>query len=154
MTIFNAMRLDLEKEFEDTVLCYVERADFPPDIKDAYFTSIDLKEQPGKDWDDPLGESGLPQRRLFCGGGEGKKRVAVVGRQWLIIRVEFRCDALKSPLELNKRCAYSPNEINAHAAPWLSSVDRSKKIFAGVTLEQFAEKIKESGGEILDIAIM
>lgn len=153
MAIHNAVRLDLENDLEDTALCYVEQADFPPDVKDAYFTSIALDEQPGTDWDEPLGESGLPERREVCGGGKGKNKVVMVGRQWLLICVEFRCAALKSPLELNRKCPYTPNQINAHMSPWLSSSDKSIKIFAGATLEEFIEKIRELGGEILGIAI-
>lgn len=148
---YNTVRLDLENDLEDTVLCFVENADFPRDIKDAYFTSISLAEQKGMDWDRPLAEAGSPDSRAFCGK---EKKYVMVGRQWLLVRVTFRCDVLKSPVELlGKRCSYSANAVNARQIPWLSSADKKIKIFAGTTFEQFLEKIRELGADIQDIAI-
>lgn len=120
-----------EPEFK---LCYVDGAF-------AYFTTKDLHKQWGDDWNDAPYEHNAGEPYLPHGPDDGIweiKKVAFDG--------PFETPADTTGLNSN----YSVEDINACAVPWLYSrySDVKVSIFAGVTIEEFTEKVKRAGGKV------
>lgn len=112
----------------------------------AYFTTQDLDKQWGDDWNDAPYEhnAGTPYHY-------GKHNQERGEDSWEIVDIAFST-SLETPADKaagNSR--YSVEQINSGAIAWLASNEWDKKkiaIMAGVTLPEFIEKIKESGGEV------
>lgn len=115
-------------------LCYVEDCW-------AYFTTADLSEQWGDDWNDAPYEhnAGVPydSNRDKC---------------WTVIKVAFDAD-LNAPCYNCLNSEWSVEQINNGQIPWLSSCDWSGntvKIYAGTSLADFKQIITSIGGSVYE----
>lgn len=119
-------------------LCYV-RAPW------AYFTTQELKDQWGDDWNDMPYEhnAGEPYR-------PGLDDVRA-GKNWQILKVAWD-GPFEEPRDGHVNSPWSVKAINSGAVPWLRVVPSQEglsdvvQIFAGVTLEKFCSLINEGGG--------
>lgn len=123
-------------------LCYV-------DGPWAYFTSGDLAKQWGDDWDDAPYEhnAGTPYHDISTKNADGT---------WTSEPVTITKVAWSGPFEtpadrsgLNSR--YSVRDINRGDVAWLAPsnwVENARAIPAGISLGEFAERIKEAGGKV------
>lgn len=132
-----ALRNKQDRTTEELKLCYVERPW-------AYFTTQELNEQWGDDWDDAPYEHNAGEPYEYCNYDEGKK-------PWKIVKVVFDAE-LYAPCQLlqgdNCNSPYSVEQINNGATDWLRSDKVS--IPAGTTYEKFCGIIKECGGKIYE----
>jgi hypothetical protein len=139
---------------KDFKLCYIENGT-------AYFTTQELSEQWGDDWDDAPYESnaGTPYRphiRYFADGRSEK--IAEYWNEdgtpmWEIQKVKFDCYNLDSPAD--KGYKVSVMEINAGAVAWLYGTTKDSDgnrihitVLAGDTIDEFKQKIRQMGGKI------
>lgn len=115
-------------------LCFVQETE-------AYFTTQDLNQQGGDDWDDVSYESNA-----------GTPYGPPEGDNWKIIKLHFDAPYLLQPCDLQLNSPYSVDMINRGDTPWLFTSDydseRSIKIMAGTTIEEFKMIILESGGQV------
>lgn len=98
----------------------------------AYFTSADVTEQWGDDWDDAPYE-------YNAGPPDGD-----------IIKLAFDID-LVTPRLSNGNAAVSVKQINAGQVAWLRSDPSTEKrieIYAGTTIEKFFDLIEYAGGTV------
>lgn len=108
-------------------LCYVED-------NFAYFTTQELSEQWGDDWDDAPYE---------CNAGKPYE-----DEGWRIIKVAFDAPSL---FTANIVGDFSVEQINSGAVAWLHSCHSLKKVIsipAGTTIFEFKGLIWKSGGDI------
>jgi hypothetical protein len=99
----------------------------------AYFTSQDLKDQWGDDWDDAPYE---------CNAGP-----PYTGDDWQIVKMAY--DGEFETPEENYRIGYiSVKDINAGAIPWLSDSYKNIHIYAGTSIEEFKNRIRMGGGNV------
>ena len=116
--------------YKDYKLCYIRRGK-------AFFTTQDIEDQWGDDWNDAPYEHNA---------GE-----PYTGKDWKIFTVFFEVDLLNEPCDDYRNPFYSVEEINKKKIPWLYSDKYSEhniKIWAGTTLEEFIETIKKIDSEI------
>ena len=138
----------------DLVLCYV-------DDPWAYFTSQPLEKQWGDDWGDAPYEhnSGPPYTwrttiRKEVGGKIPWTDVPNPEPAWKIVKIAFEAHNLEDPSAWTSNSGYSVQQINLGRAPWLSTYKFAlsdvpqMNIYAGCTLTEFAEKIREARGII------
>jgi hypothetical protein len=124
---------------KQAVLCYV-------DGPWAYFTTRKLSEQWGDDWDDAPYEhnAGRPYDYSDHDRKEGRE-------SWEIIKVAWDGD-FEAPCDNTTNSRWSVERINAGGVAWLQTSQWSSSpaviIPAGVTIERFAELIKQGGGSI------
>ena len=119
-------------------MCYVEG-------RIAYFTTQDLKEQWGDDWNDAPYEHNaeIPYQDWDA---EREKRPP----RWEIVRLAFECP-LSTPDAGTINSRYSVQRINAGAIAWLRDEFGDGKgvdIPAGTTLSEFKRLVKKSGGRV------
>lgn len=121
---------------EEYKLCYV-------DGQKAYFTTQDVKEQWGDDWNDAPYEhnAGTPYDWR-----EGQKE-----NKWEILDVYYECN-LNTPDYSHNNSPYSVQDINKGVVPWLESPSYEKekfvRLFAGTTLGEFLATMKELKGKV------
>jgi hypothetical protein len=120
----------------EPVLCYV-------DGSFAYFTTQELAEQWGDDWNDAPYEHNAGRPYEWTQGDECEP--------WEIVKVAFDGD-LETPSEGYGNSPYSVQAINAGVVAWLRSCSwRSGEVVAipaGVTIERFAELVRKAGGRV------
>lgn len=146
----------------DLRLCYVDPRD-----PWAYFTTQDIKDQWGDDWEDSPYEhnSELPydpcwhnearhvaERGSLCTCSACQRDWTPDGQpRWTILKVAFDGD-LVQPRDGHLNSPYSVQTINARAIPWLRSPDyrdgEHVQIWAGATLAEFRELVKLAGGTV------
>ncbi len=133
---------------EKAVLCYVEK-NFDDGV--AYFTTQNIKEQWGDDWNDAPYEHNA-----------GKPYDDHKFDAWKIIKIPFCVDGFEVAKSLKTtengdivvinytNSPYSVEMINNKEIPWLHSCYASDKvsIFAGETIIEFVKKIKDFKGEV------
>lgn len=134
-------------------LCYV-------DLPWCYFTTKELSEQWGDDWNDAPYEhnAGTPYRP--CWHREGGKACDCESckRDWnddgtpkFEIKKVSIDGCLEQPCDGHFNSPYSVEMINRGDVPWLKTPDYEKKqisIMAGTSLEKFIELVKAADGEI------
>jgi hypothetical protein len=116
-------------------LCYIEE-------NWAYFTSKEVSEQWGDDWDDAPYEhnAGTPYGFYRQQDNDG-----------IVIRVAFEVDQMERPCDGTINSEYSVEQINAGEVPWLRSESWAKhdiRIFAECNLLAFIDKIEELNGYV------
>lgn len=116
-------------------LCYV-------DGSFAYFTTQELSEQWGDDWNDAPYEhnAGTPYE-----WSESYKAA-----KWEILKVAFE-GSFRTPDSGVENSRYSVQDINKGQIAWLENERWEKRpirIFAGTTLDEFTSAIKSSGGKV------
>jgi len=119
-------------------LCYVEDSW-------AYFTTQDVKEQWGDDWNDApyehnAGTPYLPHEHDIEAGKE----------PWEICSVAWE-GPFWTPCDGHVNSPYSVEQINSGAVAWLrtaSYADKQIAIMAGTTLKDFKHYILEAGGSV------
>ena len=120
----------------DPVLCYV-------DEPWAYFTTQNLEDQWGDDWDDAPYEcnAGEPYQYSEHDKSEGKD-------PWQIIKVAY--DGMFNAPCWNMKSQYSVEMINSKAVSWLVNWqgEKSISILAGTTLADFCKLIRQGGGKV------
>lgn len=120
-------------------LCYIE-GHF------AYFTTQDLNKQWGDDWNDAPYEHNAGRPYSYRKHNEEKGETP-----WEIIHVAFSAP-LETPADkAHGSSRYSVEQINAGAVAWLASDEWAKEkiaIMAGVTLPEFIDKVRKSGGDV------
>lgn len=121
---------------DDLKLCYV-RGPW------AWFTTRELSEQWGDDWNDALYEhnAGPPYERI--GHEEGA---------WDIVKVAWD-GWLEEPCERHLNSPWSVEQINAGAVAWLHSPsyeDANVVIPAGTTLPEFRRLVAEARGHVYE----
>jgi len=119
-------------------LCYV-------DDHFAYFTTQELCDQYGDDWNDVPYEHNAGRPSEWNLGDH---------RAWEICKVAFEAN-MRTPADIAySNSAYSVDMINAGMAPWLASdprhVDKPPyyQIYAGVSIEEFTRTIHAAGGQV------
>lgn len=121
----------------EPILCYV-------DAPWAYFTTQDLSDQWGDDWDDAPYEhnAGEPYEYHANDKADGKE-------PWEIIRVAYD-GPFDAPCVGHNNSPYSVEMINSKAVAWLVNwqKDKSISILAGTTLSDFCKLIKDGGGNV------
>jgi hypothetical protein len=135
-------------------LCYI-------DDDDAYFTTQELTEQWGDDWDDIPYEynAGLPYEPAFRYYMDGRREKLESNwnedgtPKWEIYRLKFELDyCYGDPGELApENSIYSVEMINRGDTPWISGTSYDGKelhIFAGTSIEEFKTLVKSVGGKI------
>jgi len=114
------------------VLCYVREPW-------AYFTTQNLKDQWGDDWNDAPYEhnAGEPY-----GDRDGR---------WKIIKVAFEGD-FDSPCSAVANSRWSVEDINRGNVPWLETSryyrESPVSIWAGMPLDEFVKLVKQCGGTV------
>ena len=115
-------------------LCYVE-------LPWCYFTTKELSEQWGDDWNDAPYEHNAGAPYYWRDDGRPKYEIKKVA---ISAELEQPCDGhFNSP--------YSVVVINNGAVPWLRTPSYEKEqisIMAGTSLEKFIELVKAAGGEV------
>jgi len=123
----------------EPVLCYV-------DSSWAYFTTQELSEQWGDDWDDVPYEHNAGQPYEFGAEAEVADR-----ETWEIIKVAFDGNFVE-PKEGCINSPWSVQSLNMGVYPWLRSSPWNDvitiDIYAGATLLQFCELIRKGGGHV------
>jgi len=125
----------LNNEFK---LCYVEEPW-------AYFTTQELEDQWGDDWNDCPYEhnAGTPYRYHEVDRENGKE-------PWEISCVAYSGD-FETPCYAHAISPFSVEDINSGAIAWLRGTDEYHKplcIGAGVSLEEFVDLIQAGGGKV------
>ena len=126
---------------DDYKLCYV-------DGNEAWFTTAELKDQWGDDWNDAPYEHNAGRPYEWYPSRDKP--------QYKLKIVMFRSADLETPASRasNGNSAYSVEQINGGAVAWLSTSQwssRSQKqvsIHAGCSIEEFKSLVKEAGGEV------
>ncbi len=126
----------MKEEHRKAVLCYV-------DNNWAYFTTQKLEDQWGDDWDDAPYECNSGEPYYWYDGRDEEP--------YEIVKVAFDGD-FETPADLSFDSPYSVQRINAGVVAWLATSRRSSEstvsIHAGVTLDEFIEKIERGGGTV------
>jgi hypothetical protein len=120
------------KEFR---LCYV-------DGHFAYFTTKELSEQWGDDWNDAPYEHNAGKPYEWSGSDKAPK--------WEILKIAFE-GSLRTPDSGVSNTPYSVQDINKGQVAWLENEPWEKtpvRIFAGATLDEFTRAIKSTDGKI------
>jgi len=130
--------MSYEEERDNAKLCYIS-GDW------AYFTTQDVTEQWGDDWNDAPYEhnAGRPYDFREYNREEGKE-------PWSIFEVALSTN-LSTPCEGTVNSQYSVQYINRKAVPWLQSNPWSEPgicIWAGTTFKEFATIINQAGGTV------
>ncbi len=122
------------KELPAARLCYI-------DGDTAYFTTQNVCDQWGDDWDVPYEHNaGLP----YTWNGEADEK------PWQIVQLKFSSD-LVTPDYGVLNSQFSVIAINAGMTPWLRTEPFHRdgvSIFADATITEFVEKIHEANGTI------
>jgi hypothetical protein len=120
-------------------LCYV-------DGRRAYFTTQDIDDQWGDDWDDVPYEHNAG--RPYC-WHEG------AGKPWQVVSVFWTDDShgcLIEPSDGHLNSPYAVEDINEGQIPWIRTdkywEGEPVAIMAGDTLAQFIHKLKSVGGTV------
>jgi len=111
----------------------------------AYFTTQDVTEQWGDDWNDAPYEhnAGAPYKQCKDNWERGEE-------QWQIFEIPFD-SGLVAPGDSGLNSKYSIQDINRGDVPWLQSPLWSKsevQIMAGTTFKEFAIIINQAGGTV------
>jgi hypothetical protein len=119
-------------------LCYVSG-------QKAYFTTQDIKEQWGDDWDDAPYEhnAGIPYKYDDHDKAKGKE-------PWDIFELYYE-SKLETPNTWVSNSNYSVQDINKGAVAWLESPRYDKegiRLYGGTTLGEFINVIKRTGGSV------
>jgi len=132
-------------------LCYVE-------LPWCYFTTQELSEQWGDDWNDRpyehnAGEPYEPSRKDLP--DRAKKFPEDWNEdgtpRWEIKKVAIDNVCLEEPSEGHYNSPYSVEDINKGEVPWLCSPKYLKdniKIMAGCKLDEFTKIIQDNGGNV------
>jgi len=117
-------------------LCYI-------DEPWAYFTTQELVDQTGDDWDDAPYKSNAGEPYEY--NDHDRKALK---KPWSIYKLAWDSPELETPDE-----QWSVDRINSGAVAWLSTSRWVKKdkiinIHAGITLQKFKEAILKSGGMV------
>lgn len=131
-----------EPNKHDPVLCYVSGWQ-------AYFTTRELSEQWGDDWNDAPYEhnAGTPYgpsksfSRLVDGVWSSGTQYDGDRPGWTITRVVFDGQGWQTPSEGHINSPYSVQDINASAVPWLWNPETRKAIPAGTKLSEFGKLV-------------
>lgn len=110
-------------------LCYI-KGSF------AWFTTAELSEQWGDDWDDAPYD---------CNAGKPYNEDGVE-----LMQIAFETE-LQTPADIAFNSRYSVKDINSGAIPWLQDYyckDSVDKIMAGASPEEFTEMILKHGGMV------
>jgi hypothetical protein len=139
------------KEFK---LCYI-------DNETAYFTTQEISEQWGDDWNDVPYEynAGLPYepRILYYADGRREKVESDWNEngtpKWELYRLKFELDyCYVTPAnQTGDTSIYSVEAINRKDTPWISGTSYDGKelnIWAGTSIEEFKSQVKSVGGKI------
>ena len=122
----------------DARLCYVTN-------QWAYFTTQPLDKQWGDDWNDWPYEHNAGEPYEY--GDRDRER----GDQpWEIVKIAFE-GPLFTPAGLaGGRSCYSVEQINAGAVAWLTKAYTKPvvNIYAGATVAEFINLVKEAGGKV------
>lgn len=135
-------------------LCYIENGT-------AYFTTQELSDQWGDDWDDVPYEYNAetpyePAVRHYMDG----RREKLEGDwnedgtpKWEIYRLKFELDYcyVTPAQQAGNNSAYSVEMINKGDTPWISGTSYDGKelnIFAGTSIEEFKRQVRSVGGKI------
>jgi len=130
----------MKPEHMNAVLCYV-KDNF------AYFTTKELADQTGDDWEDAPYEhnAGPPYEWLLSHDGDNGIP------KWDIVKVAYTGE-FDTPRDRTRNSNYSVDQINAGAIAWLVTSSWAEKpivcIPAGTTLSKFIELILKGGGEV------
>jgi hypothetical protein len=131
--------VNTEKTNGEPVLCYIEGCW-------AYFTTQELSEQWGDDWNDASYEHNAEEPYEYAPLCAEEGQIP-----WTITKVAFDGDFV-APCQERFPSQLSVEQINAGCVPWLRlNAWRSNKpviIPAGTTLDRFCELIRESGGHV------
>jgi len=116
-------------------LCYI-------DASYAFFTTAELKDQWGDDWDDSPFEhnSGDPYEWDENSGID----------EYYVKKIVFESDMIR-PEHGHCNSPYSVEKINAKHAPWLRNPPwevENVVIFAGTSIDDFIKIVEEGGGTI------
>ena len=138
-----------KKEFK---LCYIEDGR-------AFFTTQDVEEQWGDDWDDAPYEynAGHPYNpgMYHYSNGESKPNDTDWNEdgtpKWEIMDVMFNCSWVDEPREGHLNSPYSVQQINNKEIAWLRNEHREVYLYAGATLEEFESFVKELDGSVYHI---
>ncbi len=121
-------------------LCYV-------DEPWAWFTTQDVKDQWGDDWNDaPYEHNAGPPYSPFKNCKDNWNEDGTP--KWSVMRVAYD-GPFDTPCSGGLNSRYSVEAINAGAIAWLSTsswTDKHVNIHAGESLESFIAKVKEAGG--------
>lgn len=133
-------------------LCYVSK-------NWAYFTTLeDLSKQWGDDWNDIPFEYNAGEPYYW------REDMLERGiKPYKILRIAFYCSDLSEPCEGFCNSSYSVDDINKKKVPWLQNfdwlkhvvgigskppMDKEKSIWAGESLSEFCQKVKNLNGEV------
>lgn len=127
----------------EPVLCYV-------DGSWAWFTTQELSEQWGDDWNDAPYEHNAGSPYFFDKHDEKQGKTP-----WTIVQVAFN-SSLEAPTEWHRNSPYSVQDINNKAIPWLQTGKYGPKdkegnpvqIWAGTTLSEFIRLIEITKGTV------
>lgn len=134
-------------------LCYIDKDNT------AYFTTQELENQQGDDWDDAPYEhnAGTPYGPTVYHYANGEKKKDEKDwnsdgtPKWELYRLKFDCWNLETPASRHYNSPYSVQMINAGAVAWLSGKDKDGNpiaIQAGTNIHEFKRKVKQAGGTI------
>lgn len=124
---------------EEYKLCYIEN-------RIAYFTTQELSEQWGDDWDDAPYEHNAETPYEYDSDYDHHKDK----KPWKILKIAFLSDLI-TPDYNQINSSFSVQTINAGQIAWLRSYPWAKEvvtIMAGTSPKEFIEKIEKNGGEI------
>jgi len=124
----------MKKEFK---LCFVEKPW-------AWFTTADLKDQWGDDWNDSPYECNAGWPYEWYDGRQSEK--------YELMKLAFDDNGdLRDPSDGHCNSPYSVEDINNGATAWLFSQSWAKEsvcIPAGISVDEFIEKMEKIGGKI------
>lgn len=135
-------------------LCYIDKNDT------AYFTTQELENQWGDDWDDIPYEhnAGTPYEPTIFHYVDGRKEKDPRDwnedgtPKWEIYKLKFEPYYMETPGFSYGNSPYSVDMINSGAVAWLRGYDKTNKkhvvINAGASIEEFKQKVRQCGGKI------
>ena len=135
--------MDSNMKKTDPVLCYVENCW-------AYFTTQNLEDQWGDDWDDAPYEYNADQPYHEYNADQPYQPNEDRGEFWEIIKIAWEGDFIP-PHEGYLNSPFSVKQINAGAIAWLRTASYVKTqviIPAGTPLSKFKQLVKAAGGEV------
>lgn len=139
---------------KDFKLCYIDRDNT------AYFTTRELSDQRGDDWDDAPYEhnAGTPYEPTIFHYADGRKEKDPRDwnedgtPKWEIYTLKFLAHNMETPAMRHYNSAYSVDSINAGHVAWLAGYDSKNKkyvsVLAGTSIEKFKQKVRQCGGKI------
>lgn len=122
----------------EPILCYLE-------APWAWFTTANLTDVHGDDWDDAPYEHNAGAPYEWC------EYMAETGvERYKVVAVAFEGGPMywREPCDGHLNSPFSVEQINEGAAPWLASYDGSIKVNAGTPLSAFKRVIKDNGGRV------